>query len=284
MRISPRSVTPRTGMWEAAANYDSPWALLKLAALRKAGGSWCTCTVLNPHTQSNSLLAACYLASPPRSFPLALPWEAVLGAAARLWKMFDEDRDISSWGSMWLWLTVSITWEYSSHGEAVGWGEKVGRRPTSPPGDGRPSSTGRTCRTATEEPLPKTCKSNSPLSSKLAGGARRMSVWPADPLLAARRAFQAASRAGGVCWWRSERVSSPPPWGTDSSFPSGHFVFSLSLLCYHRNIFFLPWLGVAFCSKLWRRRFPVEEEGEKKKKKKGSVESQAAGNGIAKRA
>lgn len=49
----------------------------------------------SPPPQSSSLLAECYLASPPRSFPLALPWEAVLGAAVRLWKMFDEVRDIS---------------------------------------------------------------------------------------------------------------------------------------------------------------------------------------------
>lgn len=106
------------------------------------------------------------------SFPFALLWEAAYGGGMILEKMFNEVKDTFSCVSAWLWLTVSITGEESSHyGEAVGWEEKVGRRPASLQGDGRPSFTGRTCRTTRWTSAEDMQRQQPSLSLKLAGSA-----------------------------------------------------------------------------------------------------------------
>lgn len=156
---------PITGLWEEAAQV---WFTLNFAGIGsavKSRGEWVHCMVFPPCSPCRAAVWCSVLPRLPwLNFPLALTWEAAYGDGMILAKMFDEVKDIFSRVNVWLWLTVSITGEESSHYEkAVGWEEKVGRRPASLQGDGRPSFTGRTCRTTANEPLLKTCKGNSPL-------------------------------------------------------------------------------------------------------------------------
>lgn len=155
-------------MWEEAAQI---WFTLDFAEIGSAVEGvegMVHMDAASPHTLHAELLCGCSVLSclPWLSFPLVLSCEAVLGEGVILEGMFDEVQDIFSCVSLWLWLTVSVTGEESSHYEKL-WDEKgrEGRRgPASLlQGYGRPSFTGRTCRTTAEEPLVKTCKSNSPL-------------------------------------------------------------------------------------------------------------------------
>ena len=156
---------PRSGMWEEAAQTWFTLNFAEMGSTMKGRGEWVHMHGVSPHIpyaerQCGCSVLPCLLWL---SFPLALSWEAAYGEGMILENMFDEVKDIFSCVSVWLWLTVSINGEESSHyGEAVGWEEKVGRRPASLQGDGRPSFTGRTCRTTADEPLLKTCKGNSP--------------------------------------------------------------------------------------------------------------------------
>lgn len=231
--------------------------------------------------------------------PTCLSQEAVHGAGTIMWKMFDEVRESFSCVNVWLWLTVSITWEESSHyGEAVGW-EKIGRRPASLLGDCWPSFTGRTCRAATEEPLLKTCKGSSPLqaqselavpegwasgpaSGPAAGGKKRVSegIWSCHSqkrcvcvrLLEEEWVHLLTSAA------KQQRLFFIRAGGPEDTWIHLHCLLSLILFLFslhHRDVF-SPCSVAASCSKLWRCN--SQSEGGKK-----SVESQAAGNNIAKK-
>lgn len=141
--------------------YDSPWILQKLAALWKAGGKWVRRHGVPPRVLPAERQCGCSVLPclPWLSFPLVLPWEAACGEGMILEKMFDEVKDIFS--CQCVALTNSV--HHWRRKQSLRWEEKVGRRPASLQGEGRPSFTGRTCRTTADEPLLKTCKGNSPL-------------------------------------------------------------------------------------------------------------------------
>lgn len=144
--------------------YDSPWILQKLAALWKAGGgggNGCIGMVFPPASclQSGSVVALCYLAFLGLVSHWRYPGKAACGEGMILEKMFDEVKDIFS--CQCVALTNSV--HHWRRKQSLWWEEKVGRRPASLQGEGRPSFTGRTCRTTADEPLLKTCKGNSPL-------------------------------------------------------------------------------------------------------------------------
>lgn len=171
----------------------------------------------SPHTLHAEQLQGCSELSclPWLGFPLVLSWEAVQGEGGILERTFDEVKDIFSCVSLWLWLTVSMTGEESSHyGEAVGWEGKVGGRPASLQGDSRPSFTGRTCRTTAVEPLVKTCKGNGLSKRKTSWKCLKDECLPSGPCwrqggcfkMHLEMFFREGACACSVFWLRSEPV------------------------------------------------------------------------------
>lgn len=165
MRLLPRYVTPKNrDVGRSITNMIHPEFCRNWQRCERrggGGGNGCIGMVFPPASclQSGSVVALCYLAFLGLVSHWRYPGKAACGEGMILEKMFDEVKDIFS--CQCVALTNSV--HHWRRKQSLWWEEKVGRRPASLQGEGRPSFTGRTCRTTADEPLLKTCKGNSPL-------------------------------------------------------------------------------------------------------------------------
>lgn len=164
------------GLWEEAAKIWFTLGFAEIGSCTEGGRQTVHAQGVFPPTYRAAawLLRGTLPAS--AQFPLAYPRKQCMELAWLCGKCLMRLERVSHvW--VWLWLTVSITWEESSHyGEAVGW-EKIGRRPASLPGGCWPSFTGRTCRAARGTSDEDMQRQRPSASSKWAGGAWKMSIW-----------------------------------------------------------------------------------------------------------